>query len=588
MEKYTKLKNIGKGNMGSCFLMRHNEDGKLYVMKQIDLGSMAKRERKQALNEARVLSSLRHPNIINYVDSFLARRSDHLCIVMEYAEAGDIAGRLKSCRGHLRENIILDWFIQTCLAINAIHQKHILHRDIKTQNIFLTSSGIIKVGDFGIARELNNTFDQAHTFVGTPYYLSPELVQEKPYDARSDTWALGVVLYEMMALKHPFNAADMKSLMTKIIRVNYDPPPSYYSHELRDIVQKVLVKDPRNRLSLAAILGLPIVRKRLGQWVNGQAGVPHVYLEQMLKHKLLPAYARIGEAPSLPSDVNTQAERPNTESRLLEENYRRQLEAEIEQEKQSRRDNIKREFADVKLGPRGGGGNGANSQLTQLANAPPIPSAPHRDAGNANANVQQHQHANPLRGNARETKDPFVAQNEALRRNLAPSPFIPSPTSKRQEPDSVRQSDVPDSLRARELMKERELQGMMGQRELQGMMGQIRNHPHLIRIPKAINTPSPQPFLGPDRHHPSLPPAPNPQPMLGHGHHGHDGLSRLGGGNAPRPAMLPPRLPGDKMNLKPAQNIPNIPSIPSYPMPGIQQKRPALPQLPNPHSHMVR
>ncbi|KAJ9436062.1 putative serine/threonine-protein kinase nek3, partial [Diplonema papillatum] len=178
MEKYTKLKNIGKGNMGACYLMRNNDDGRQYVMKQIDLVNMSKRERKQALNEARVLNALKHPNIINYVDSFLARKTDHLCIVMEYADAGDIAARLKSCRGHLKENVILDWFIQTCLAINCVHQKHILHRDVKTQNIFLTSQGIVKVGDFGIARELNNTFDQAHTFVGTPYYLSPELVQE--------------------------------------------------------------------------------------------------------------------------------------------------------------------------------------------------------------------------------------------------------------------------------------------------------------------------------------------------------------------------------------------------------------------------
>ena len=184
MDKYTKIRNIGKGNMGCCFLVKHTESGKQYVMKQIDLGSMNKKERRQALNEAKLLSSLRHPNIINYVDSFLARRSDHLCIVMEHADAGDVGGRLKAAKGHLRENVVLDWFIQISLALGAMHSKRVLHRDIKSQNIFLTSQGIVKIGDFGIARELNNTFDQAHTFVGTPYYLSPELVQEKPYDSR--------------------------------------------------------------------------------------------------------------------------------------------------------------------------------------------------------------------------------------------------------------------------------------------------------------------------------------------------------------------------------------------------------------------
>eukprot|EP01061_Rhynchopus_euleeides_P025413 TRINITY_DN4107_c0_g1_i1.p2 TRINITY_DN4107_c0_g1~~TRINITY_DN4107_c0_g1_i1.p2 ORF type:complete len:231 (+),score=76.68 TRINITY_DN4107_c0_g1_i1:406-1098(+) len=230
MEKYSKIRHIGKGNMGNCVLVKNSEDGRQYVMKQIDLGAMNKKERRQALNEAKVLSSLRHPNIINYADSFLARRSDHLCIVMEHADAGDIAGRLKACRGNLRENVIIDWFIQTALALNAMHHKRILHRDVKTQNIFLTSQGIVKLGDFGIARELTNTFDQAHTFVGTPYYLSPELVQEKPYDMRSDTWALGVVLYEMMALRHPFNANDMKSLMTKIVWTS-TPPPFFWRIE---------------------------------------------------------------------------------------------------------------------------------------------------------------------------------------------------------------------------------------------------------------------------------------------------------------------------------------------------------------------
>eukprot|EP01065_Artemidia_motanka_P018368 TRINITY_DN21682_c0_g1_i1.p1 TRINITY_DN21682_c0_g1~~TRINITY_DN21682_c0_g1_i1.p1 ORF type:complete len:531 (+),score=204.59 TRINITY_DN21682_c0_g1_i1:195-1787(+) len=297
MERFTKIRNIGRGNMGACYLMRNNEDQRYYVIKQIDLAKMSKKERQQALNEARVLSALKHPNIINYVDSFLAKRTDHLCIVMEYAEGGDIAQRIKSCRGrHMREEHILDWHIQTCLATNAIHQKHILHRDIKTQNVFLTSQGVCKIGDFGIARVLQNTFDQAHTFVGTPYYLSPELVQEKPYDARSDTWALGVVLYEMMALRHPFNAGDMKSLMTKILRVQYEAPPSFYSQELRDMVLRTLVRDPKERMSLSDMLQSPLVSRRIHQWLTGGSGVAQQYVQSMVQHRLLPGFAQPSEA----------------------------------------------------------------------------------------------------------------------------------------------------------------------------------------------------------------------------------------------------------------------------------------------------
>ena len=124
---------------------------------------------------------------------------------------------------------VLDWFLQICLAVKYCHSKRLLHRDIKTQNIFLTSTGVVKLGDFGISRILQNTFDCAHTFVGTPYYLSPELVQEKPYNTQSDVWAMGVVLYELLAHRHPFNAKDMKGLMYKILRVIYDPPPTTFS-----------------------------------------------------------------------------------------------------------------------------------------------------------------------------------------------------------------------------------------------------------------------------------------------------------------------------------------------------------------------
>ncbi|CAD2219393.1 Protein tyrosine kinase/Protein kinase domain containing protein, putative [Angomonas deanei] len=252
---------------------------------------MSKKERQQSLNEARVLSALKHPNIINYVDSFLAKRSDHLCIVMEFADGGDLCGRIKKNYGvHFRETQVLDWFIQIVMSLNYVHQRKILHRDVKTQNIFLTTDNIIKLGDFGIARALVGTYDQAKTFVGTPYYLSPELILEQPYDHRSDIWAAGVVLYELLALKHPFNANDMKGLMQRILKVQYDPLPMMYSTELRNIVPRLLMKNPAQRLSFADVLELPIVQKRLGEWLRGDV-LPAAYLKSLLDHKLLPESA---------------------------------------------------------------------------------------------------------------------------------------------------------------------------------------------------------------------------------------------------------------------------------------------------------
>lgn len=317
MEKFTKVKNIGKGNMGACALARNNDDGRYYVIKQVDLAKLNKKERQQSLNEAKLLSQLRHPNIINYVDSFLARKSDHLCIVMEFADGGDLGQKIKQSHGvNFPQDQVLDWFIQCALALQNIHSKKILHRDVKTANIFLTQEGVCKLGDFGIARTLSSTFDQANTFVGTPYYLSPELILERPYDAMSDVWALGVVLYEMMALKHPFNANDMKSLMHRILKVQYEAPPHIYSSEMRSIVARLLVKDPAQRMRLSEVFELPIVVQRMQQWLAGGI-VPSRYIASLIRHKLFPPSVQVPQGPQdgqLPQLVNAANHAPRSSS----------------------------------------------------------------------------------------------------------------------------------------------------------------------------------------------------------------------------------------------------------------------------------
>nr|CCC91469.1 putative protein kinase [Trypanosoma congolense IL3000] len=289
MDRFTKVRNIGKGNMGACVLVRNNEDGKLYVIKQVDLTKMNRKERQQSLNEAHVLKSLQHPNIINYVDSFLANRSNYVCIVMEYADGGDLSSRIKKSYGvNFRESQIVDWIIQLTLSLSYVHKRKILHRDVKAQNVFLTSQNILKLGDFGIARTLSGTYDQAKTFVGTPYYLSPELIMERPYDHRSDVWALGVIIYELMTLKHPFNATNMKGLMQRILKLQYEPIPPLYTTELRNIVPRILTRDPAQRIRLSDILDLPIIQRRLREWMLTDS-MPRDYVETLLRDGLLPS-----------------------------------------------------------------------------------------------------------------------------------------------------------------------------------------------------------------------------------------------------------------------------------------------------------
>lgn len=110
-----------------------------------------------------------------------------------------------------------------------VHDRKILHRDIKGQNIFLTKNNTIKLGDFGIARVLNKTQDKARTVVGTPYYLSPEIIENKPYSFKSDVWSMGVLLYEMCALTPPFNANSLQFLALKIVKGSYQQIAGNYS-----------------------------------------------------------------------------------------------------------------------------------------------------------------------------------------------------------------------------------------------------------------------------------------------------------------------------------------------------------------------
>tara|TARA_B110000305_G_C19231771_1_gene535561 strand:- start:203 stop:589 length:387 start_codon:yes stop_codon:yes gene_type:complete len=127
----------------------------------------------------------------------------------------------------------------------------------------MNKNGIIKLGDFGIAKVLNSTVEKAVTIVGTPYYLSPELIQNKPYNFKSDIWSLGVLLYEMCALKPPFNGSNIHMLAMQIVRGQFPPLPNIYSYELRGLVTKLITQDPNRRPNINAILKDKIIAPRI-------------------------------------------------------------------------------------------------------------------------------------------------------------------------------------------------------------------------------------------------------------------------------------------------------------------------------------
>ncbi|XP_058700601.1 serine/threonine-protein kinase Nek4 isoform X2 [Poecile atricapillus] len=265
---YCFLRAVGKGSYGEVSLARHRQDRKQYVIKKLNLRSASSRERRAAEQEAQLLSQLRHPNIVTYRESWQGD-DGHLYIVMGFCEGGDLYHKLKEQKGKLLpENQVVEWFVQIAMALQYLHEKHILHRDLKTQNIFLTRTNIIKVGDLGIARVLENQYDMANTLIGTPYYMSPELFSNKPYNYKSDVWALGCCVYEMATLKHAFNAKDMNSLAYRIIEGKLPPMPKDYSPQLVEIIQTMLNKKPEERPSVKSILRQPYIKQQISLFLE--------------------------------------------------------------------------------------------------------------------------------------------------------------------------------------------------------------------------------------------------------------------------------------------------------------------------------
>ncbi|XP_071406646.1 serine/threonine-protein kinase Nek4 isoform X2 [Pithys albifrons albifrons] len=253
---YCLLRAVGKGSYGE------------YVIKKLNLRNVSSRERRAAEQEAQLLSQLRHPNIVTYRESWQGQ-DGHLYIVMAFCEGGDLYHKLKEQKGKLLpETQVVEWFVQIAMALQYLHEKHILHRDLKTQNIFLTRTNIIKVGDLGIARVLENQYDMASTLIGTPYYMSPELFSNKPYNHKSDVWALGCCVYEMATLKHAFNAKDMNSLLYRIIEGKLPPMPKDYSPELVVIIQTMLSKRPEERPSVKSILRQPYIKQQISLFLE--------------------------------------------------------------------------------------------------------------------------------------------------------------------------------------------------------------------------------------------------------------------------------------------------------------------------------
>lgn len=307
ISNFELLERVGEGAFAHVYKVRRRSDGEIYALKKVQLMQLKDKEREMALNEVRLLASISHPNVIAYKEAFVDTASNSLCIVMEFADAGDL---LSKVNGHKRrgtsfpEAEIWATFMQILQGLKTLHDARILHRDLKGANVFLRRDGGIKIGDLNVAKVAKHGF--VYTQTGTPYYASPEVWRDQPYDSRSDIWSLGCIIYEMAALNPPFRSTDMEELYRKVIRGIYPSVPTGYSSDLTNVIRAMLQVNPAYRPTCDKLMAMPLVAKH----VLPESGAAHP-AELLETIKVPRSLHRIGEA--LPK-ANYTSRRPRNQS----------------------------------------------------------------------------------------------------------------------------------------------------------------------------------------------------------------------------------------------------------------------------------
>ena len=263
------IKQLGKGAFSTVSLVKRKQDNKIYALKCVQISKLSVHEKKNSLNEVRLLASINHKNIISYKESFYNEENQTLNIILEYADDGDLQTKIiskKKSENVFQEKTIWSIFIQMVKGLNELHNRKIIHRDLKSANIFLMKNGICKLGDLNVAKVVENGL--LHTQTGTPYFASPEIWEDKPYSFKSDIWSIGCILYQMAALQMPFQGKNIKEVYYNLRNINIPPLPEIYSKDLLIIIKKLLKYEPEARPSTKDILNDCIIINKMKFFQN--------------------------------------------------------------------------------------------------------------------------------------------------------------------------------------------------------------------------------------------------------------------------------------------------------------------------------
>ena len=272
-EKYDLIEIIGQGMYGKVYKALNKFENKFYAIKTMNFKNITPKERLNIETEINLLQELKHPNIVLYKESFIDE-NQNLNIVTTFCEGGDLYQKIfKSQKTYFQEKEIINALIQLLLGLSYIHDKKIVHRDIKTKNIFIQNENTLRIGDFGIAKIFNSNKNSKNTnlnkMVGTPLYMAPECFkQNKKYSYKSDIWSLGCCIYEMCNLKHAFEGQFFPAVSIKISEGKRLPLNKIYSKELRNVIDNMLNLNPRNRPTIASLIEKTFLKKYVGEYIN--------------------------------------------------------------------------------------------------------------------------------------------------------------------------------------------------------------------------------------------------------------------------------------------------------------------------------
>ena len=272
MQDFEILSKLGDGSYSIVYKVRRKTDNNIYALKKVKLQKLSEKEKSNSLNEVRILASIKSSFVISYKEAFIEESDKSLCLIMEYADKGDLYQKIcqfKKMHYLIDEIDIWRIFIQMTKGLKSLHDLNILHRDMKSANIFLFSDGSAKIGDLNVSKVIKK--NMGYTQTGTPYYASPEVWEDKPYNTKSDIWSLACITYEMLALHPPFMAEDMEGLYNQVKKGKYKNVCSKYSNDIKELLKMLFKVNPDERPSCKEILECDIIKKRI-EFFKAQAG----------------------------------------------------------------------------------------------------------------------------------------------------------------------------------------------------------------------------------------------------------------------------------------------------------------------------